>query len=401
VDEVSKRSFRNEEGQNLVLLAGAMLLLIAILAIAIDVGNMYLIRRKMQNAADSGALAGAQYLCHDLSPTAGGAEAIALEYAVDKNSADAGLTTADADMGDYTVTVNAVESTPHYAAQILGIGPTNVPAVAVAACGPANGGCGLWPIGFDKTLWDDLSGRCPTSSTFYLWAAYHEDASLKSECRACCEDPAGQTGCDALRPPCDCEADWDKKAPDCELCNCEDPRGGGAEDIVLFTDVGRAWLDFSSQAERENIYPVNCDPRTGCGANELSCWITDNFNGYVTIGDGICIDGDSGVKAGVKDEIDSRAGDIVQIPVFDGRCEEERCAEGFNVVKLGCIQVQGWEHNVRLDYRVPPGPGNPTCWKGKLIRVSVVCDGCTNTCAGTAGGGPPGDGEAGGISLLQ
>jgi hypothetical protein len=270
----------------------------------------------------------------------------------------------------------------------------------------------LWPIAFSETLWDQLAARCATEASprFFVWAAYHNQSDpnqREAECRTCCESPLGQVACDDLvpqpSPPCDCENDWDKKAPDCTLCNCENPKSPGSlRNIVLVTDTGRAWLDFSSQAQQQTIYPVNCNPSNGCGASELACWIQNDFNGYVNFGDdGICIDGDTGIKAGSKDEVGNRQGDIVQLPIFDGRCEEQDCADGFNVVKLGCAQVGGWFHSVSLGYRVRVGHGNDVCWKGKLIEMTVKCSGCFNTCAGTAGGGPPSPGGARGISLLQ
>ncbi len=53
---------RSQAGQAVVLVAIAVLLLTAILALAIDGGGIFLDRRQMQNAADAGALAGAELL---------------------------------------------------------------------------------------------------------------------------------------------------------------------------------------------------------------------------------------------------------------------------------------------------------------------------------------------------
>jgi hypothetical protein len=411
--------FLDEKGQNMVVLVGSFFMLIAVLAVAVDAGNWYLVRRKQQNAADAGALAGAQELCVNTALTGGALEAraeqVALDYAHTNLAADdPSLTTADADMGNYHVDVVAGQHTPTLVAGLLGFNNFDISAGAAAACGDANGGCGLWPIAFDKTMWDGLVTSCTSDPEdedpkFYVWAAYHNDADLtpNEECRTCCETSAEPELCEAIqigerpRRMCVCEDAWDKKAPDCDVCDCQHPRSP-ADDIEVITDVGRAWLDFSTQAVQQNIYPVNCDPSTGCGANELACWIQDDFNGNVIFGeDGICIDGDTGVKAGVKDEITDRSGDVVQIPLFDGPCEEERCADAFNVVQLGCIRVAGWEHTVKLDFITPPERGNPVCWKGKLIKVSVECAGCPNTCAGTAGNGPPTPGGARGISLIR
>jgi hypothetical protein len=51
-----------EQGQILVLFAGAAVALMIVAALAFDVGSMYLERRDQQNAADAAALAGARYV---------------------------------------------------------------------------------------------------------------------------------------------------------------------------------------------------------------------------------------------------------------------------------------------------------------------------------------------------
>lgn len=53
---------KNERGATAVLVALFMLPLIAITALAIDIGHLYVVRNELQNAADAGALAAAQRL---------------------------------------------------------------------------------------------------------------------------------------------------------------------------------------------------------------------------------------------------------------------------------------------------------------------------------------------------
>ena len=62
--DVSQTSqvFASETGQSIVVIALMMVGLIAMLGLVIDGGNVYLQRRRMQNAADAGALAGAHTL---------------------------------------------------------------------------------------------------------------------------------------------------------------------------------------------------------------------------------------------------------------------------------------------------------------------------------------------------
>jgi hypothetical protein len=58
----NKAFMRSERGQSIVIIAAAMIGLLALAGLAIDGGNMFLQRRRAQNAADSGALAGTRIL---------------------------------------------------------------------------------------------------------------------------------------------------------------------------------------------------------------------------------------------------------------------------------------------------------------------------------------------------
>lgn len=99
-----------DRGQALVIVALAMVVLIGFLALAIDAGNAYAQRRRMQNAADAGALAGARALALGEN-----AEAAATEYAVHRNGADSAEVTIDG----RTVTVVARRSFSSFFARVL------------------------------------------------------------------------------------------------------------------------------------------------------------------------------------------------------------------------------------------------------------------------------------------
>jgi len=53
---------RNEKGQAIVILTFAMIVLLLFAALAIDGGNLFVVKRQTQNASDAGALAGARQL---------------------------------------------------------------------------------------------------------------------------------------------------------------------------------------------------------------------------------------------------------------------------------------------------------------------------------------------------
>ena len=58
------RLFGKHDGSAVIFVAVTLLLLLAFAALAIDMGHMYVVRTELQNAADAGALAGAQVLYH-------------------------------------------------------------------------------------------------------------------------------------------------------------------------------------------------------------------------------------------------------------------------------------------------------------------------------------------------
>jgi hypothetical protein len=354
-----------------------MVVFFALMAIAIDVGHMLNERRRMQNAADAGALAGAWELCFG-NPAQ--AEATAREYAIDRNGAG----TADVSVGELRVTVFAREATGMYLAQLFGIDTADINARAVAACGNAISGCGIWPIAFPLADWEimyDGGAGCAEGfeEDFYVWTGHQEN-----------------------------------KSPDCSVCQCDvdDPPDGdidvvgihGVYDEDEFLGIhGRAFLDFGD----DKVPPIADDCRQpGCGEAELACWIESTTGGELRWP--ACIPGTNGVRAGLKDEVDSRQGQIVGIPLYDqigceGTDEEDPgyCPGGerYHWVEVGCVNVVGWEHRLELDYLDAFG-GGPGCWKGKAILVTMACDGCVTEC-GSTDGDLPLDWEMRAVSLIE
>ena len=79
---MSSLAGRTRNGQTMVQVAVLMLVFLALLVIAIDMGHIFTERRRMQNAADAGALAGAWEVCFGDPDRA---ELTAREYAIDRN----------------------------------------------------------------------------------------------------------------------------------------------------------------------------------------------------------------------------------------------------------------------------------------------------------------------------
>lgn len=144
-----------QRGQTLVIVAILLVALVAMLALAIDLGVAYSQRRVMQNAADAGALAGARALA--LTVPRNGAQDAAAEAAaraaVDKytkvlNQADS----FEAVIASPYVTVTAHKSNPTFFARIIGIPQADVSAVAAARFLPA-APLSFMPLTIIETLW--------------------------------------------------------------------------------------------------------------------------------------------------------------------------------------------------------------------------------------------------------
>lgn len=351
---------RQEPGQVLVTVALVLVVLIAFVALAVDVGNFYGQRRTMQNAADAAALAGARSICaRDGTDPRAQAELYA-----EQNGADLDLTEITINGG--TVEVAAGREVDTYFAGLIGFRTVEVYAEAAAACGPAAGACGLWPLSFEQGRWGEL-----------------------------------QCGDRVLL--------WDDDRADCDVWECETVGDwtGIREEVPL---QGRAWVDFSAAIEG---VPDACDS-SGCGASELTYRLRgyDNKNqpclSFVSLP--YCIAGatGSGVAASAWMTAGNQQGRIVSFPLYTSlgcvmdhdpgnACGNQR----FYVETIGCARVLGAE---RL---CPKGVIRKNCNGPRVIVVEIPCvdDGdphpdCNTACGGTAGGEPR-PGEATSVSLLK
>jgi hypothetical protein len=139
---MNSNRLKSERGQSLVIVALGLIAFVAMLALVLDGANAYAAKRQAQNAADAGALAGAQVMCKERSEENG--EAAALTYAVLNGAEDYPVTTAEADLNSATVTVNAVVTKNTFFAGVIGFPQVSPKAVAVAACRPS--GATVLPI---------------------------------------------------------------------------------------------------------------------------------------------------------------------------------------------------------------------------------------------------------------
>lgn len=121
---------KNEDGSTLVLVALLMVVLLGFAALVVDVGNLYLTKTQLQNAADAAALAGAQEL-----PTASTAKSTAI-YFTGQNGVQASETKPNTPYNyDKTkIEVVCTRTVHNYFAGVLGakFATTDVSARAVA-----------------------------------------------------------------------------------------------------------------------------------------------------------------------------------------------------------------------------------------------------------------------------
>src|SRR6266852_7423530 len=162
----AKRERNGERGISLFLVAGGMVFLLGVSALAIDVASLYVGRDEAQRAADAGALAGAKGLV-DSSCVSGGAGACAASQPL-------AITRATSAAGQNTVGTLLVSSLPAACVSVtFPTSPTGDPLVSVrvqrtTACGNA------MPTFFAKML-GFLSGDVAATATA---EAYNPSGSL-------------------------------------------------------------------------------------------------------------------------------------------------------------------------------------------------------------------------------
>jgi Flp pilus assembly protein TadG len=132
----------NEKGQSMVLIALMVIAFVAILALVLDGGSAYAARRTAQNAADAGALAGAQYMCKHQDAT-GGANT-ATDYAINHNGATGAV--ANANLSSGTVVVTATVQQDTFFASLIGAAQVAPKATATAKCDNPSVGIGTLPV---------------------------------------------------------------------------------------------------------------------------------------------------------------------------------------------------------------------------------------------------------------
>jgi hypothetical protein len=380
-------------GQVLVQVAMLMVVLLLFLAIAIDVGNILTERRRMQNAADAGALAGAWEICFG-DPAR--AELTTREYAVDRNGAQV----ADVSIEGGEVTVYAREAAIMYLMRIFGVETADVNAMAVATCGGAVSLCDLWPISFHVQRWNEI--ECypdEGDGIFYVFndGRFEEDDDCfwrdeDGDCYPACN---GVYAGDVREGYCAC----DMIPPDNEIF-----RVGPGD---------RGWLLFPRPRPPYDYLGPNC--ADNCG-DQVRCWIdSGSYSGEILLpgsGTGFCLPGQAGVDESVRIEIERDHLDPPARPnvlIWDEMCDPGdpskvgTCPGNlYHVIETGCIELMAVDE---IDLMV-----KEKFWKRedkpekclpnvKVVQARRLCD-CDSEC-GSTDGDPGKLGEVRSVSLIK
>lgn len=265
-----------EKGQTMVIFALGIIAFIAILALVLDGGMTYASRRKAQNAADAGALAGATVLCKGDGETA--AIDAAWSYAVENNDATSAFVEI---LDEATVAVEATVLYDTFFARVLGINVSGAVADAKAACLPICGATGQVPIAWscNPPVTGSESDDCNVVyGEDHLYIIMDSD---KLEDDIYCQDPPN-SGLPLGTTDCDIDND-----------GVNDFQFSGSRSWIFLDDASsnypEIWMEFGYN---EMLYPHT--------------WFSTN-NGTVT---------------GIFDAAqEHRINDIVALPVFDTFCD--------------------------------------------------------------------------------
>jgi hypothetical protein len=132
------RFFKDTKGASMVFVAVSIFVLIGFTGLAIDGGNLYLAKSKLQKAVDAGALAGANVMLLDHKTTGGfntGAAEIEAEDIAAKNYNGPGISYGTSFPEDNIIEVTGHENVSLFLMQVLGISDPTISAVAQAELG--------------------------------------------------------------------------------------------------------------------------------------------------------------------------------------------------------------------------------------------------------------------------
>ncbi|MRH44308.1 hypothetical protein GH741_16820 [Aquibacillus halophilus] len=155
-----KKFFQRENGNALVIMALALVVLLGFVALAVDAGRVYSQKASLQKALDSAVIGGAQVLLEG----GGDPEAKAIDIST-KNSFVLGDSEVVSDVN--SVTASKETTVPMTFARVLGINSKKVSAVAEAEIKLLTAGIGITPIAVEKdAIPGETNLKCGSTGTY-------------------------------------------------------------------------------------------------------------------------------------------------------------------------------------------------------------------------------------------
>ncbi len=285
---------KNEKGFSLVLVAIVLVVLIGMVAFAVDVGALYEERRELQNGADAAALAIAENCGRGLPCDTTTAEATADQYA-DANGIDgaAAIDELDLDLAAQTVRVETATETSDggtifrpFFAQVIGFEGSTVRAEASAAWGvPA--GSGDIPLTISKCEWDKFVGP--------FVVGYRADGTPILDLN---EPPAEDQNGDGVMD----HLDW---------FHLYDPPGTNANSITATFHDGKATEDCSAEAGQDTDGDGRLSGGFGWLDTDGDCYAETDHEGWYGEDPGASPSSGCGPS-----QLQGILGTVVTIPVF-------------------------------------------------------------------------------------
>lgn len=306
---------QKQEGQSIVIIALALVAMVALAALILDGGLVFMNRRSAQSAADAGALAAAYNYCN-VSENTNVASAVGVDYAVNQNGATSAI--ASIDVVSRSATVDATWVADSFFAGVFGIEQPSVSASATARCF-SPGGKNLLPIAWycqppwlpeEFDTWEN--GLCQ-------FMALDWETQLKPLLNG-----SGGIIIDGYTETFIAPADFTGKNGTLldehiyviidDLAMTCPPDGG---DDCDFNDDGRP--DILSGGQRGWL---ELDGDAGGGTSSMVDWIRNGYEGLIQ--PHMWLPGQPGVAVNIYSAVTERAeaGDMALIPVFNTICPD-------------------------------------------------------------------------------
>jgi hypothetical protein len=301
---MNTRKLYSERGQTLIIVTILAFVFIGMLAFVLDAGFAYYLRRVAQNAADSGALAGAREICYGEDDDAF-SQARNYSFIHNPTSSEPNI---NVNLVDRNVEVTTYIDYQTYFARIFNIDQIPISADAKAGCFCAEEGEFVLPIAWscrwraDGTVFggqecEKKKITIEEAESRYRFQFYPElyvvmDSESYNEDIWCKEDETRTGGTLTCDLDGDGEIDW---------------LSGG----------GRSWLDL------DGSNPDNdADGSSAEGSVELRRWIVDGFPGNMVLHS--WRPEQTGVSSKVFEAVEERRvfNPVVTIPIYDDFCPE-------------------------------------------------------------------------------